>query len=70
MPQEPSPHFRLRRVLIAAAVGIAIVGTLSTIGRMGYHRYRVWQANGVWCALGNDMDGWQVRYGEENCPDL
>ena len=61
---------RLGRVAVALGVGLVTYFTLLTLGVEGLHHYRVWKADGVWCALGNDKDGWQRGYGEEDCPEL
>lgn len=61
---------RLLRAVLAIAVGTATVFLLYAIGFEALHRYRVWRADGKWCALGSNEVGWQFGYGEESCPEL
>ena len=61
---------RFGRIAIASGVGMLALFLAMEVGPRSLHHYRVWRADGVWCALGNDEIGWQRTYGEENCPEL
>ena len=56
------------RVLLAIAIGLAILVPVLDIYARVQHRYRLWMADGIWCAT-FEADGTFVDryYGAENC---
>ena len=65
--QEPAKRVRWGRVLLAAAVGIALLFVGIELWVRGYHHFRVWRADGVYCFPLNEADGNYFLYGDD-CP--
>jgi hypothetical protein len=50
---------------IAASAALIVVGTFLVVE--GGHRYRLWQADGVWCVTVEPGDTISMSYGVEVC---
>ena len=59
---------RPKRVLLAIAVGAVMLVPVLDLYARAQHRYRLWRADGIWCAT-LEADGTLVGryYGAEHC---
>ena len=55
------------RVLGAIAAGAVLIVVTIVLAHEGGHRYRLWRADGIWCAT-MEPDGKMTQsFGAENC---
>lgn len=53
------------RIMLIVACSLAVLFALSAVAKLGWHRYQVWQADGIWCVRFNDAGQGQRFYGDD-----